>query len=131
MAKADIQVTLEGDAYEGNFPLYHPGELIQGSAVVEVSKDTDCRAVRARLMWHTEGKGDRDEGVIDEQVLQEGMLRAGTPHRYRFSFTAGETPWSYIGKLITIIWEVEVMVDVAWARDPRGSQLFILRPEAR
>jgi len=130
MAKADIQVTLEGGTFDGNYALYRPGDLIQGEAVVRTDKDLDCRAVRARLMWHTEGTGDRDEGVASEQVLYEGMLRADSPHRYRFSFPAASQPWSYAGHLINLIWEVDVSVDVAWSRDPRNSQPFTLRPKA-
>lgn len=130
MAKAEVQVTLRGSAFEGGFPRYTPGELIQGSVMVNPDKDINCRAVRARLLWYTEGTGDRDEGVLAEQVLAEGMLRANTPTHYSFSFPAGHQPWSYAGHHIHIIWAVEVVLDMAWARDPRGEARFILQPQA-
>ena len=128
MPNAEVQVSLRGGEPEGTYSRYQPGAPIQGSVMIRPEADLECRSVQARLIWHTEGTGDRDEGVIAEQVLHQGLLRANTPMHFSFSFTAAQEPWSYAGHHIHIIWEVEVIVDVPWAKDVKGAARFVLHP---
>ena len=57
------------------------------------------------------------------------MLRAGTPVHYSFRFTLPNGPWSYAGHYVNIIWEVDVSIDLALARDLRDQQPFVLAPD--
>ena len=66
----------------------------------------DAEAIEIRLFWYTEGKGTRDVGV-------EGTERVDRPDRngHRdFSFTAPEGPYSFSGKLISLMWSIELVV---------------------
>ena len=128
MARAEIEITLRGGRQEGNVLHYEPGEVLQGSVQVTPDSDINCKHLYARLIWRTEGRGDTDKGKAAELDLFQGQLRAGTPTYHTFHFTLPQEPWSYAGYYINIIWEVEAVVDVPWAVDPKQSQPFVLAP---
>lgn len=128
MARVDFFITLHGGDIDGNWQRFEPGNPLQGS--VQLVTDSDVRAnhVWIRLQWHTEGKGDRDEGRVAELDVFQGVLTPQMPMQYSFNFTLPDAPWSYAGHYINIIWEVVVEVDVPMAPDIRQGQLFILAP---
>jgi hypothetical protein len=130
MARADFLITLHGGNFDGNWQRFAPGDTIQGS--VQIVPDSDLRAnhVWIRLQWHTEGRGDRDQGRVAEVDVYQGVLTAQTPVTYGFSFTLPPEPWSYAGHYINIIWEIVAEIDVPMAPDLRQGQLFILAPGA-
>jgi hypothetical protein len=128
MAKADFEITIRGGEVEGEFLRFKPGEAMQGSVQVTVQRDMNCRHLFIRLVWQTEGRGDRDRGVVEEVDLYQGHLRAGTPMHHSFHFRLPQEPWSYAGYHINIIWYVEVSIDLAMAIDPKGVKPFILAP---
>lgn len=128
MAQAQIEITLRGDESDGGLNLYEPRGVFQGSVQIITDSDVDCRHLYARLLWHTEGRGDSDRGVVDELDLFQGQLTAGSPTYHTFHFTLPQEPWSYAGYYINIIWEVEVVVDVPWRRDLKAQEQFILAP---
>jgi hypothetical protein len=131
MARANFQITLDGGEYDGNWLRFEPGSSVQGS--VQIVPDSDLRAnhVWIRLQWHTEGRGDRDQGRVAEIDAFQGVLTAQTPVRYGFNFALPREPWSYAGHYINIVWEVVAEIDVPMAPDLRQSQLFILAPSRR
>jgi hypothetical protein len=131
MADVDLQVSFLPPTPGGEAPVFRPGEVIQGSLQVTPTSDLNCRHLFARLHWQTEGRGDRDQGIAAEEDLFQGQLRGGVPYYQRFHFTAPSEPWSYSGHYVSIVWEVEVTVDLLLARDPRASARFILAPESR
>jgi hypothetical protein len=130
MAHADFLITLHGGDFEGNWQYFAPGSGLEGS--VQIVPDSDIRAnhVWVRLQWHTEGRGDRDQGRVGEWDVFQGVLTAQTPVTYSFSFDLPREPWSYAGHYINLIWEVVVEIDVPMAPDLRQSQQFILAPRA-
>jgi hypothetical protein len=80
------------------------------------------RSLEARLFWFTRGKGTEDVGVVaTEQVPAPG---AHGEHRVRF--TLPEAPYSFSGRLISLIWAVELVADTTAARWE-----FVLAPEGR
>lgn len=128
MAKVNFEITIRGKEAEQGVVHFEPGETLQGSATVMPESKLDCRHLYARLVWHTEGRGERDRGVAAEMDLYQGLLHAGTPTYHTFHFKLPEGPWSYAGYYINILWEVEVSIDLAWAPDPRSGTPFILAP---
>jgi hypothetical protein len=40
-----------------------------------------------------------------------------------------DSPWSYAGKIVSIVWEVTVQLDIPWAKDIKAVRRFTLRPE--
>ena len=128
MAKADFEITIRGGEVEGEFQRFRPGETMQGSIQVMPQGDMNCRHLFARLVWQTEGRGDRDRGVVEELDLYQGQLRAGTSMHHSFHFRLPQEPWSYAGYYINIIWHVEVSIDLAMTIDPKATKPFILAP---
>jgi hypothetical protein len=128
MAKAQFVITLRGGEEERGRMRYEPGQVMQGSVQVIPEKDMRCDHLYARLSWHTEGRGDRDQAMIAEMDLFQGDLREATPTYHTFHFTLPHEPWSFAGYYINIIWEFEVSVDVPMAKDPKQSQPFIMAP---
>ena len=130
MAHAEFLITLQGGDFDGNWQRFEPGGALQGT--VQIVPDSDLRAdhVWIRAQWHTEGRGDRDEGRVAVLDVFQGLLTAQSPVNYGFSFTLPSEPWSYAGHYINIIWEVVVEIDVPMAPDLRQGQLFILAPRS-
>jgi hypothetical protein len=131
MADVELSISFLSPESTGSVPAFRPGEVIQGSIQVTPPADLNCRHLLARLRWHTEGRGDRDEGVAGQEDLFQGQLRGGVSHYQRFQFTAPREPWSYSGHYVSLVWEVEASLDLPLARDPRASARFILAPESR
>ncbi len=129
MAKADIELTLRGGEQQGEYLRFQPGETMQGSVQVTPQGDMNCRHLFVRLVWQTEGRGDRDRGVAAEMDLYQGQLPAGTPRMHSFHFRLPDGPWSYAGYYINIIWHVEASIDLAMAIDPKAAKPFILALE--
>lgn len=130
MANVEISIALRDDFAGGASAHYEPHQVLQGGVVLRVDRSLNCRHVFVRLVWHTEGRGDRDRGEVAEVDLHQGEIRPGAPLREDFHFRLPEGPWSYAGHYINIIWEVEVSIDVPLARDPRASKRIILAPRA-
>ncbi len=128
MARADFQIRLEGGTFDGNWQRFEPGSSISGTVQIVADGEVKANHVWLRLQWHTEGRGDRDQGKAGELDLFQGVLTAQTPLAQSFHFNLPREPWSYAGHYINIIWEVVVEIDVPMAPDLRQRQLFILAP---
>lgn len=97
-----------------------PGSTLRGEAVW--SHEQDLKWVEIRLFWYTEGKGDQDITVVDRIRLEPATRSGGQ----RFEFTLPESPYSFSGKLISLIWAVEVVL----SNGGSGRSSFILSPHA-
>jgi hypothetical protein len=82
--------------------VYAPGEAVYGR--MEWSLDQTPRYLELSLFWYTTGKGTRDVGVIDTRRLDS----PGALGRKDFSFTLPDGPYSFSGKLISLIWALEL-----------------------
>ncbi len=76
-------------------------------------------ALEVRLFWFTQGKGDQDVGVVETTAL-DGAGREGSRD---FSFTAPAAPLSFSGKLISLLWAVEL---VALPKGDAGRQELVI-----
>jgi hypothetical protein len=81
-----------------------PGEELAG----EVSWQTDSAPgpVELRLFWHTEGKGTRDVEVIE--CISFNV--PGRQDRRDFRFQLPDSPYSFSGKLISVVWALELVL---------------------
>jgi hypothetical protein len=82
--------------------VYAPGEAVHGS--MEWSLELGPRYLELSLFWYTAGKGTRDVGVIDTRRFDG----PGALGRKDFSFTLPDGPYSFSGKLISLIWALEL-----------------------
>lgn len=94
---------------DGGRRAFRPGEEIAGTASWFLDRDPD--AVHVRLFWYTQGKGDQDLSVVEEIAAEA----PGATGRLPFRFRLPPGPYSFSGKLISLLWAVEVVAD------PRGE----------
>jgi hypothetical protein len=84
---------------------FAPGELIAGAA--DWACDRPPKKVEVRLAWTTIGKGTTDSEIVESHVFPDPQA---TDLR-TFEFTAPEEPYSFSGKLVSLIWAVELVVE--------------------
>ncbi|MBI3910386.1 MAG: ribosomal protein L7/L12 [Armatimonadetes bacterium] len=121
-------MTLQGGEEEGGLVRYEPGADLWGTVQVTPDSNIRCHHLWVRLQWHTEGRGDRDQGKVAVRDIFQGELYAGMPGVYPFRFVLPREPWSYAGHYVNIVWEIAVDVDVPWSVNPRYSQPFAMAP---
>jgi hypothetical protein len=83
---------------------FAPGEVIAGA--VDWELPAVPKKAEVRLGWTTVGKGTTDSQIVDRVVFKE--LRA-TDLR-TFEFAAPAEPYSFSGKLVSLVWNVELVV---------------------
>ncbi len=110
----------------GRRTVYRPGEKIAGR--IEWDLDRPALALELRLFWYTAGKGDMDVEVTSRLRVD----RPGTVGQRDFEFTAPRTPHSFSGKLISIVWALEMVTEPAGEVErleliisPTGSEVGI------
>lgn len=84
---------------------FRPGAEIAGAAHWELA--TAPKTAEVRLAWFTRGKGTEDAAVVETipfESPKEGDVRT-------FSFRAPLEPYSFSGKLISLIWCVELVIE--------------------
>jgi hypothetical protein len=82
----------------------HPGETIRGVASWKL--DQHAALIDLRLFWYTEGKGTQDVTVINTITLDHPQQEQS----YAFQFALPQSPYSFSGKLISLIWAIEMVV---------------------
>lgn len=82
-----------------------PGQEING--LVRWDLPQAPRDAVLRLFWYTEGKGTTDVGIIADQSI----LRMMPIVEESFRFTLPYGPYSFKGKLITLCWALELLID--------------------
>ncbi|GAG23263.1 unnamed protein product, partial [marine sediment metagenome] len=88
----------------GNKSRFRPGEEVAGKALWILDKEPET--VEIRLFWYTEGKGTQDIDVVDVMRIESSETR----HEAEFKFTLPGEPYSFSGKLISLLWALEVVV---------------------
>jgi hypothetical protein len=105
---------------EAQVRLGHP---IRGSATWHTDQAPD--RVSARVGWVTEGRGDRDDEYFGEASLDVRESEFGAPDRLDFTLQIpADGPPSYDGKILRIIWVVEVRLYLSWAKDVVSTARF-------
>jgi hypothetical protein len=84
---------------------FSPGERLDVAA--EWRLDRPPRAVSVRLVWYTRGKGDTDVCVVDEQRFDDPR----SFQQRECTFELPEAPFSFSGKLVSLVWAVEAVVE--------------------
>lgn len=91
--------------FRDNQTAFRPGEEISGAAHWEIGKVP--KNAEVRLCWFTRGKGTEDAEVVESisfEAPQAGDVRT-------FKFRAPTLPYSFSGKLITLTWCVELVIN--------------------
>jgi hypothetical protein len=101
---------------------FRPGEALSGRVAWRV--DGEPASAELRVFWYTSGKGTQDVGIV-----QTMTLAAPRPEDQRdFTLALPREPYSFSGKLISLIWAIELIVEPG-AHVHR--QEFVLSPTGR
>ncbi|MGC4072837.1 MAG: hypothetical protein QM760_10005 [Nibricoccus sp.] len=105
---------------------FRPGETLGVSALWALSEKP--ATLEVRLFWYTRGKGAEDVGVIAVQTIEN----AGAAGERSLSFKLPSQPWSFSGKLISLIWAVELVAEpgghsarAEFALSPDGAEILL------
>lgn len=82
-----------------------PGEQIE--VVAEWQLDERPSAVELRLVWYTQGKGDEDVQIVDSTRFDAPAVFESR----RWTVQLPNGPYSFSGKLISLIWALELVVE--------------------
>lgn len=86
-----------------------PGEELTGTVSWSLDPgEVPAESAEVHLLWFTRGRGTRDSGVVATERL-EGAPSRSDRRDFRFRLPAG--PYSVSGKLVSIVWAVEVVLD--------------------
>lgn len=86
-------------------PIYKPGETIRGRVTWQVEEAP--RSAELRLFWYTSGKGTQDVGNVDAVTFETPQMIDDRA----FSVTLPREPYSFSGKLMSIVWALELIVE--------------------
>jgi hypothetical protein len=105
-----------------------PGETVELSAMWALKKAP--RELEARLFWFTRGKGTEDVEVI----ATERVAAPASAGEQVFRFKLPEGPWSFSGRLISLLWAIELVADDKSARwdftlAPGGREIRLHRDQ--
>ena len=106
---------------------YVAGNILSGVVRVRSDQEVNCRGVHCVVGWHTEGRGDKDEGIVWSNTLHEGPLSGEQTFPFRLTLPLNG-PISYSGHYIRIVWTVNAVVALDWQKDPSAEVLFFLMP---
>ena len=120
-----IQITFNGK----DDLVFHPGNILEG--VVKVMPDVEIPNVRkfeVKVGWTTQGKGNVEQKTIHSWVQDDIVsIKANVPILQDFAVTLPDSPLSFKGHYIHIIWSVDVHIEVHQRNNLHLSQRFILQ----
>jgi hypothetical protein len=82
--------------------VFAPGETIKGT--VKWQMDENPASLELSLFWYTAGKGTQDVGVVNSLKFDN----PGSFGKKDFRFVLPNGPYSFSGKLISLIWALEL-----------------------
>jgi hypothetical protein len=97
--------------------------------VVQWSLPSPADRLEARLVWFTRGKGTEDVGIVATERIESPEARG----QRRIRFTLPDAPYSFSGRLISLLWAVELVADRAAVRwefvlAPEGREILLMQP---
>jgi len=86
-----------------NRTAFVPGQEIAGQVSWTLDKQPD--SLELRLIWYTRGKGTTDQETVHVIAFDSPKLQ----DQREFRLTLPEGPYSFSGKLISLIWALELV----------------------
>jgi len=88
---------------EGGKKNFSPGDKLRG----KVSWDfvAPPMSIEIRLIWFTKGRGTQDAEIVEKRTFEY----PGQRETRAFDFVLPVGPYSFSGKLITLIWALELV----------------------
>ncbi len=88
---------------EGDSRGFAPGEVVRGEITWDLESEPEH--IELHAIWHTEGKGTRDAGLVVTRRF-DTVSRRDEVH---FEIKMPQAPYSYEGNLISIVWLLEAV----------------------
>jgi len=82
---------------------YRPRQLMRGS--FSWSSLDQLKSLELRLFWYTQGKGTQDVTLVEMRRINSPALMG----RERFEFRVPDGPYTMHGKLISVLWALELV----------------------
>ncbi len=105
---------------------FRPGEEIE--VVAQWQLDEQPTSAELHLVWYTHGKGDGDSGVVRTIPFDS----PGIAETRRCTLRLPKAPYSFSGKLISLIWVLELIVEPGARTEriditiaPRGEEIIL------
>ena len=98
---------------------FAPGETIDGA--VSWQLDAPPRQVFLRLFWFTKGKGGEDMKVVSEILFDDPRAM----ETRLFTMTLPQSPYSFNGKLVSLVWALELGAE---GKDAAFRQEIVIAP---
>lgn len=105
-----------------------PQQSVKGTVTWHLDKAP--KDIVVRLFWYTQGRGTEDLDVVDQMSAE-----ASTQGQMSFNLTLPQGPYTFSGKLISVIWAVECVVKPTneCAREelvfsPTGKEIILKGP---
>jgi hypothetical protein len=83
---------------------YMPGDSISGTARWQLEEPV--QSIELRLFYYTEGKGTSDVEIVETTPI----ANPGLSGSQQFQWRVPDSPYSFSGKLISLIWAVEAVL---------------------
>ena len=83
---------------------YAPGDELGGAVLWEGADK--LKSAEVRLLWFTRGKGTEDAEVVATEAFADPL----PGDTRQFQFRLPDSPYSFNGKLISLTWAVEVVI---------------------
>ena len=112
---ATIEITTE---YENR--AFVPGDRLRGQVSWTDPGTEPAESAELRLFYYTAGKGTRDVEIVDSHQIPQ----PGQSGQFDYDFQLPEGPWSFSGKLVSIVWALEFQLD----NGPTERLEFVLSP---
>ena len=84
---------------------FRPGDTIVGA--VGWKRDAAPKHAELRLFWFTRGKGTQDVSIVETEKFDAPQAEEARP----FRFTVPAAPYSFSGKLISLVWALELILE--------------------
>jgi hypothetical protein len=108
---------------------YKPGELLELSVLWALPAKP--ASLEVRLFWFTRGKGTEDVEIVANEPIKTDTLAGEAKVR----FTLPAAPYSFSGKLISLLWAAELVAEPGarstrfeFTLSPTGSEIVLGQP---
>ncbi|HTL31013.1 MAG TPA: hypothetical protein VL282_17415 [Tepidisphaeraceae bacterium] len=113
--------------FEDNLTQFVPGQKIRGR--VGWRLDQAPASLDVRLFWYTEGKGTQDISIVTTTTIEHPQIQGSSG----FEFQLPQSPYSFSGKLISLIWAIELIARpsnestrVPFTMSPTGEEISLM-----
>lgn len=114
---SDLHIELSGGR-----TAFRPGEALSGRVAWRVEHQPS--SAELRVFWYTSGKGTQDVGIVQTMAFASPRLE----DQRDFTLPLPQEPYSFSGKLISLTWAIELIVEPGGHVD---RQEFVLSATGR